>query len=125
MQKGFATLFIVIILGSIALAFALYAATASSWSVRESIDFRKSYQAKALADACAEVALEKMQEDNAFTGSASLGLENGFCEYQVADSGENIRIIFVRGAVDDIVRKAQINTASFNPITISSWQEIP
>ena len=69
--KGFSTLLVVILLGSISLTLALTLATGSAWSIRGSVDTKYSNQAKALVNACAEVALEEIRENNSFTGTRS------------------------------------------------------
>jgi len=125
MQKGFSTLYIVIILGSIALGLALSIATSSLWSVRGSLDSKNSSQARVLSDACAEVALELMRENTSYTGSGSQILGTNTCNYTVTNTGGNTRAVSVTTTIQGLTRKLQITTQSFNPITISSWQEVP
>lgn len=121
---GFSTLLVVIILGSVATGFILYASTTSLWSVRTSIDNKNSMQAGQLANACAELALEVMRENNSFTGSGNDIINGNACNYEVIDNGGNNRTINVTGVVGGITRKLQIITSSFNPINIVSWQNI-
>lgn len=124
-QEGFSTLFVVIILGSISLGLAIFMSTSSLWSVRESSDFERSGQAKALSNACAEIALENIRENTDFVGSGSTIINGNTCNYSVTNTGGDNRTIAVSGAVGVIIRKLQINISSFNPIVISSWQEVP
>lgn len=124
-QNGFSTLFIVIILGSVALGLALWISTSSLWSIRGSIDDKSSAQARSLVNACAEVALETMRENTSYTGSNNVVIGGNTCNYTVINTGGNNRTINVVGTVDTIIRKLQILTNSFNPLTIVSWQEVP
>ena len=124
MKKGFSTLFIVIILGSIALSLTIAISTSSLWSAQGSISTKQSNQAKALVNACAEVALETIRQNNSYTGSNTLVLEGNECQYTVSNGGGSQRIISVTGIVEGVTRKIEITTESFNPLSIGSWQEV-
>lgn len=124
MKKGFSTLFIVIILGSIALSLTIAISTSSLWSAQGSISTKQSNQAKALVNACAEVALETIRQNNSYTGSDTLVLEGNECQYTVSNGGGDQRIISATGVVEGVTRKIEITTESFNPLSIGSWQEV-
>jgi hypothetical protein len=121
--KGFSTLLVVILLGSVSLTLALTLATTSVWSIRGSIDTRNSNQAKALVNACAEVALEAIRENNNYIGTNSVTLNSNICNYTVTNTGGTTREVMVSGVVNGINRNLNINTSAFNPLVISSWQE--
>ncbi len=122
-NEGFSTLLIVILLGGVALTLVLTLTTSSVWSIRGSIDSRNSNQAKSLANACAEVALEAMRENNSYTGANNVTLNGNTCTYTITNTGGTTRGITVTGTVNSIVRKLNITTSTFNPLVISSWQE--
>lgn len=124
MKKGFSTLYVVIILGSFALALSIALATSSLLTVRGSIDVKNGNQAKALVNACAEVVLEMMRENNTYTGSGSVTLEANTCNYTIVNTGGTTRLINLSGIVGGVVRKLEITTSAFNKMKISSWQEI-
>lgn len=124
-HKGFSTLLIVIILGGGALTLVLTLATSSVWSMKGSVDSGVSNQTKSLVNACAEVALETIRENNSYTGTASVTLQGATCTYSVANTGGTTRSVTVSGVVRDITRKILITTSTFNPLVIASWQEIP
>jgi len=123
-EKGFSTLLIVIILGIITMSLILYATTTSLWSVRGSIDDKNSVQSDQMSAACAEVALEAIRENNNFTGSGSESISGNNCSYDIINSGGNNRTINVQSTVSGATRKIRITTNAFNPIVISSWQNI-
>jgi hypothetical protein len=123
-NKGFSTLFIVIIIGSVALGLILSLSTSSFWNVKSSLNSKNSEQTRALTDSCAEVALEIMRENNAFVGSGSVTLNSNTCNYTISNTGGNNRSIVVSGTINDVVRKVQITTKAFNPMKINSWQEV-
>jgi hypothetical protein len=123
-RRGFSTLFIVIILGGIALSVAFSLSTSSVWSIKGSNDTKNSNKAKSLANACAEVALEVMRENNSYTGNDSVVLDGNTCTYTVTNTGGTTRSLIISGSVGGIVRKINITTSTFNPLVISSWQEV-
>jgi hypothetical protein len=123
LKKGFSTLFIVIILGGIALSVALSLSTSSVWSIKASNDTKDSNKAKSLVNACAEVALEVMRENNSYAGTDNVVLDGNTCTYTVTNTGGTTRGIVIFGTVGGIVRKIDITTSTFNPLVISYWQE--
>lgn len=122
-KSGFSTLLVVILLGSVALTLALTLTTSSVWSIRGSMDSRSSNKAKGLVNACAEVALEKIREDNNFIGTSSVILNGNTCNYTITNTGGTNRNLVVSGTVGGIVRNLNISTSAFNPLVVSSWQE--
>lgn len=123
-KHGFSTLFIVIILGAITLSIVFALSTGSAWSIRGSIDTKNSNKAKALVNACAEVALERIRENNAYTGTDSVALDGNTCTYIVSNTGGTTRSLLVSGLVSGVTRKLNITTGTFNPLVVSSWREI-
>jgi hypothetical protein len=122
-EKGFSTLLVVILLGSVVMTLAFVLTTSSVWSIRSSIDTKNSNKAKSLVNACAEVSLEKIRENNNFTGTGNVVLSGNSCTYEVFNTGGTTRNLVVSGVVNSITRNLNITTSSFNPLTISSWQE--
>ena len=122
--KGFSTLFIVIIVGAICMSIAFSLSTSSMWSIRGSNDTKNANKAKALINACAEVVLEVMRENNSYTGSDVVVLDGFSCTYSVSNLSGSSRSISISGNVNGVIRNLNITTSTFNPLVISSWQEI-
>lgn len=122
MEKGFSTLLVVIILGTLATSLIIYITTTSFWAVRGSIDNKHSVQAQQTADACAELALEAIRESKscAVSGNASIG--DSSCTYNSSGS-LNCTINVISNNVSS-TRKLQIITSGFNPVTITSWHNV-
>ena len=124
-QSGYIALLSVIIVGAMAVTVAVtFLLVGLSWS-QTSFDLVQLNQSKALANACAEEALQQIRSATAFTGSGNLNLGQGTCAYTVtAGSGQN-RTISTSGTVGNMTRKVQISITAITPlIIISSWQEI-
>jgi hypothetical protein len=124
MNKGFSTLYIVIILGSIALGLVIMLSTNSFLFAKNAVDVKSSNQAKSLVNGCAEVVIEMMRENNSYVGSGSVNIGPNICNYTIINTGGTTRSIFLSGQVNTVVRKLQINTTAFNKIKVSFWQEV-
>ncbi len=124
-EKGYiallSTLFLVAIGGVVAGSLILLGLGFS----KTSFVLDQSNQAKALANACAEEALEKIQESTPFSGSATINLGDGSCSYTVTKlTGQN-RTVISSGTAGTIIRKVSISIDKINPnINITSWQEV-
>jgi len=109
-NQGFVTLMSVLLVAAIGTAVAT---------------LTQSNQAKALANACMEEALQQIQESTPFSGSGSLSIGQGSCAYTVVKlTGEN-RTATSSGTVGVTVRKVKVAIDKLNPgINITSWQEV-
>lgn len=123
-QRGYVILLSVLVVGAVGLAIAISLLLLGTGSARTAFALEQSNQAKALANACAEEALEQVRASG-FTGSGSLTLGQGGCTYTVTSGGGSNRQIVTTGIVGTIARKVNITVSSYSPqITISSWQEV-
>jgi hypothetical protein len=121
---GFVTLISVLILGAVGLAVAVSLMLLGVDSSRTSLSLEQSLQARGLADACVETALQQIRTNNAFTGTANLTFGAGTCTYTVTNTGGTTRSITTSGTVDTIVRRVSVSLSAVAPVTISLWQEV-
>lgn len=92
---------------------------------RTSLVLDQSNQAKALANACAEEALEQIKDSAVFTGTGSLTISQGTCSYNVTSGGGENRTITTSGTIGTLVRKVTVTINAIIPrININSWQEV-
>lgn len=124
-KNGFITLLSVLVVGAVGVAITLSLLLLGVGNSRTGFAIEQSNQAKALANACAEEALQQIRDSTPFTGSGSLTLGQGTCAYTVTSQGGQNRTITASGTVGTIVRKAKIIINKINPtITLTSWQEV-
>lgn len=96
-----------------------------SWS-RTSFTTQQSFQAKALADACAEEALQRIKDSLPFAGNGTLTLGQGSCAFTVTNNGAQNRRVVAVGTVGTVVRRVSLTLDKISPsINITSWQEVP
>lgn len=126
-QKGYitllSTLFLVAIGGVVASSLILLGLGFS----KTSFALDQSNQAKALANACAEEALQKIRDSTSFSGTNTILLGQGSCTYTVTSSGVQTRVVTAQSLVGSMVRKVKIRM-TINPqnlkFNIASWQEV-
>ena len=124
-QKGFVVLLSVLILTVVGMALLSSLLVFGIINIQSSLSLEQSGQARALANACAEEALQQINDSVSFSGSGNLSLSTGTCNYTVIHlSGSNREIESV-GTVDSVVRKVLVTLDQINPnIQMTSWQEV-
>jgi len=124
-EKGVLTLMSVLIVGAIGLSVGVSLLLLGLANSRTNLALQQSNQAKVLADACAEEALQQIRDLGSYVGSGVLTLGQGTCIYTVTNTGGTTRKITASATVGSVVRKNQITISAISPsVIISSWQEV-
>ncbi len=125
-KNGYITLISVLVVSAISVAVSVSLLLLGLSFSQTSYALQQSNQAKGLANACAEEALEQIRTTTSFTGAGNLTFGLGSCTYTVLSTGGEGRTILASGTVDNTIRKVSVIIDSINPlITASSWQEVP
>ena len=125
MRKGYIALITVLVTGAVGVAITVSLILLGLGSSRTSFSLEQSNQAKALANACSEEALQQIRDSTPFTGTGNLTLGRGTCAYAVVNDGAQNRTVSASGTVGTVVRKVKITIDKINPsINITSWQEV-
>lgn len=124
-KEGYIALISVLIISAIVV---LIATSASLVSISESdmgLEENQAWESFYLATACAEEALQKIQDSSSFSGSGNLSLGQGSCTYTVTKLTSQNRVITASGTVRNITRKVKITLDKINPnINITFWQQV-
>ena len=124
-QSGYVALLSVLVVGAVATAIGISLLVLGADSQRETLISQQSIQARGLADACVEEALQQLHDTTSFTGPGNLTLGTGSCTYTVTSTGSSTRTITATATVGNVVRKvAAYVTMSSSSISITSWQEV-
>jgi hypothetical protein len=118
-KKGYVTLISVLIVGAVGIAIAVSLILLGLGSSRNSLVLQQSIQAKALANSCAEEALQILVDSPSFSGNGTLTIDNNACSYTVTPGGFDTTVT-ASGTVGAIVRKINVIV---NPNGVS-WQEV-
>lgn len=125
-SSGYITLLSILVVGAVGIAVTISLVLLGLGSSRTSFAVEQSNQAKGLANACAEEALQQIRDSTPFTGTGNLSFGQGTCTYTVTSQGGSNRTVDATGTAGSILRKVRVIVSTINPsIGISSWQEIP
>jgi hypothetical protein len=124
-KNGYITLLSILVVGAVGVAIASTIILLGLSSSNSSFSYQQMHQAKGLASACAEEALQKIREATSFTGAGNLSAGQGTCTYNVVNTGGEARTINAVGTVGVVVRKINISISNISPlIVVNSWQEL-
>lgn len=124
-KNGYITLISVLVIGAVGIAITASLLLLGLGSSRTSFAYEQSNQAKGLANACAEEALQQIRDSTSYSGSGNLTQGQGTCTYTVTNTGGQNRTITTTGSVGTIIRKIQIIISNITPlIQVVSWQEV-
>lgn len=124
-ESGYVALLTVMIVGAAATSIALVLLVSGADSQRSTLIEQQSKQARSLAIACAEEALQQVHDNIAYTGVVTLPLGQGSCTYTVTVTAPTTRSIAATGTVGNVIKKIQAyGTIATSSISITSWQEV-
>jgi len=124
-SAGYVTLISVLITSAVGIAIVVSVILLGLSNSRSAFLKEQSSQARVLADACVEEALQQIRDSAPFTGTGSVSLGQGDCDYTVVSGGGQNRTITATGTVDNVVRKARVIIDGINPqLSIVSWEEV-
>ena len=124
-KSGFITLLSLLIAGAVGLAIAVSLITLGIDYSKSALVSEESALSKSLTNSCAEEALEKIRENQNYSGSSGINFGQGSCTYQVLNLGGQNRQINASGSVRNSIRKAKVLLNQVSPlIKASSWQEM-
>lgn len=124
-KDGYIVLVTVLILGAVGLSIAISIILLGLGQSRSSASLDQLNQAKALANACVEEALQQIRDLDTYEGSGELTIGNGTCGFTVINQGSDNREVQATGTIGKISRKIKVIVDNISPeINISSWQEV-
>lgn len=125
-KRAYVTLLAVIVLSSVAVVMVTASLLISTENLQANGRVRTALEAKALAESCGEIALNKLKINTSYTGNESITLSFGSCQIQtITGAGNTNRTIQTLATKDGITKRLTIVVQTVNPTTIiTSWQEV-
>jgi len=124
-EAGYVALITVIIVGAVATTAGVALLDTGADAQRSALIELQSKEARNLAAACAEEALQVVHDNIAYSGTNNLSMGLGGCTYTVSVTSGTVRTIIASGTVDNVVRKLQLSvTIGSSSISVTSWQEV-
>lgn len=123
-SRGFIVLLSVVIVGAIGVAIAVSMLLLGIGSSKSSLVLVQSQQAKALANACAEIALNGLRLSETYTWPGVQTIGAGTCTAGLTGSGDSGRGVTSQGTVGTVVRKTSITGINLSPqAVVTQWAE--
>jgi hypothetical protein len=124
-RRGIITILSTLIVAAIGLGIAISLLLTSTDVLRTAQILTASHEARALADACAEHALNKLRLSKSYTGDELLTFPRGQCQINALTGTGNVRTITAQADVASSTRRVRIETSQLQPsLLLSTWQEI-
>ncbi|HEX7963503.1 MAG TPA: hypothetical protein VF466_02830 [Candidatus Saccharimonadales bacterium] len=125
-QRGYVALISVLIVGAAATAIGLALLSIGADAARSGLITQQGQQARSLASACAEEALQAVHDNVAYTGTTNIAsIGQGSCSYTVAIATPTTRTITASGTVGNTKRKIQsTGTLAAGTLTTNAWTEV-
>ncbi len=125
-QRGYVALLTVLIVGALSLAVGTSLLLSGADASRAALVAQQAAQARNLASACAEDALQVAIDPTATTNVGTRALAAGNCRYEIITTSATERTIRSSGRVDDVVKYVTVYATIFpSSISVISWQENP
>lgn len=123
-QRGYIALMSVILVGVLGVAVMISVVAQGVTSSKTDLSLQQSGQARVLATACAEEALQTILETGTTSRTSLLSLGSGTCSYSISKPANSV-IINATGNFGTLVKRVQIILSTTTPsIVLSSWQDV-
>ncbi|MEN9582734.1 MAG: hypothetical protein RL641_688 [Candidatus Parcubacteria bacterium] len=124
-SNGFATLMAVLIVGVFGVAVVIGFLNRGIDANKNALSITAAYQARQLADDCAEIALQGIRNTTDYEGKGSSTSDKGGCTYEVTSMGGTRKDIVSIGTSNGAIKKILVEIQGVNPkIIIISWREV-
>lgn len=125
-KKGFVALISVTVLSVISVIIVTSAFSSSTNSLVNLSTSRNALRAKANADSCVELAINKLKTSLDYAGSENVTMDCGSCAISpITGSGNSDRTFTTTGTCNGATRKMSVSITTVNPTTVlSSWNEV-
>lgn len=121
-HRGYIALVSLLMISAVALGIALVVAPLSISEAQMSLSVKKGNEARYVAEACAENALEMIKDSPAYSGE-TLSILGGSCTISVSTAGNDWTVISV-AEKDNYSKTIEIQLTRLSSITLNSWQEL-
>lgn len=122
-QHGYIVITSAIVLFSVGSLIALSLLAFTAGFAKDNRAQERSNQAKALANACGEMGVQKLLTSIVFVGTIDVSIGQGSCAYIVTNPTAATALISTTGTVGTQIRKVQINL-NLVPLAVTKWQEV-
>ena len=124
-RRGYIALLSVIALGAIGVAIMMGVILSAVNSTKTNIQVSQGSNARLVATACQEEALQTILETGTTSKTASLTIASGTCQYTISTSSGQTITIVATGTVGTLTSKIKVIVGTTSPsLILSSWQDV-
>ena len=124
-SSGYVLLLGVLILGIAGSIVAVTVSLLGTDMTRQKIMKHEEVSALYVAEGCIEQALERLRQDNNYSGENNVIIGEGTCSVSVTNTGGSTREIIATGYVRDAEHSIEVQVNALRPtLEVSSWQDI-
>jgi hypothetical protein len=124
-KTGFATLTTIIIVTIAGLLFIMSYLAISTDSIKTASSSEDALKARAIAEACAEIALDKLRINNSYSGNETVATAVGQCVIESISSSGQSRQLTTRATVQKSTKRVRVEcTLESGTLMIKSWNTV-
>lgn len=124
-RSGYTVLASVILVAAIGSTIAVSLLIGGTSAASTAATVQASAQARQLANACAELAIQQLIISILFVGSGNLTVGQGTCTYTVSQQDLLTSLISVSGTVGTVTRRVELTVVVTPMLGITRWREAP
>lgn len=121
-RRGYIALVSLLMISAVALGIVLVVSSLSISEAQMSLSVKKGSEARYIAEACAENALEMIKDSPAYS-EESLSIFGGSCTISISTAGSDWTVTST-AEKDNYSKTIEVQLTRTSQITINSWQEI-
>jgi hypothetical protein len=121
-QKGFALIYVMLILASIVVALSLAAGQSGFFSANRLKSYTTSADVRMIAMYCGENLLMQIRSTPGITGPGTLSYNGGSCDYDITGAIPD-KTITITATKDNLYKKLIITTSQIYPTISDTWVE--
>lgn len=122
-HKGFAMLYVVLVLASILVAISFASALSGAGAGKRMRQYQQTLETRAAAYECAETVMMQFRNSPSTNTTGSFAVGDGTCTYAVSGSEPN-KTITIDMQIDDTYKHITISTSQIYTTIESEWLEV-
>ncbi len=124
-QRGFTLILSTIIISTVFLLIGITTANQLFGQIENTLGGEDFFQAKILAEGCADAALIELSYDSAYNGNEMRTINGASCTIRPVTTSGPTATIETEAEVNDRIYRLRVEVSNTNPpITVSSWQRV-
>ncbi len=122
--RGFAFLYVIIIITSILTVLALGAGTIGAFATTRTDTAANAAKLRTMADQCGEILLMNVRNSTSLVSSGTLSVQGSTCTYSISGTAPT-KTITLSDQYATLYKNITITTSQVTPTIVANWTETP